>query len=223
MCRHETLEAGRAHVEARAGRARVAEGGAHAVFGTHNLLLGLEDGLYLEVIAVDPAAPAPGRARWFDLDRFAGRRGWPTGSADCDDLDARWRLHRSAGDPVALARGDLRWRMAVPGDGVLPFGGCFPAVIQWDGDAHPADGLAASGCRLRAAGAGAPRGAGVCAGRWRGHADARVVVEAGDTPALLAEIDTPHGRRGWHEGARPGRAMRRRCRHLEPRCRATPR
>ena len=47
-------------------------GGAHAVFGTHNHLLGLGDALYLEAIAVDPDAPAPAYARWFDLDRFNG-------------------------------------------------------------------------------------------------------------------------------------------------------
>ena len=41
-------------------------------FGTHNLLLGLDDGLYLEVISIDPGAPQPAFPRWFDLDRFSG-------------------------------------------------------------------------------------------------------------------------------------------------------
>ena len=55
----ESLGVGRAVVEDQLGL-RLQDGGRHAHFGTHNLLLGLEDGLYLEVIAVDPDAPAPG-------------------------------------------------------------------------------------------------------------------------------------------------------------------
>ena len=66
----ETLEAGRAHVEDALG-VTLQPGGQHRHFGTHNLLLGLEDGLYLEVITVDPSAPDPDYPRWFDLDRFA--------------------------------------------------------------------------------------------------------------------------------------------------------
>ena len=63
------LDEGRAVVEAALG-VTLQRGGRHARFGTHNLLLGLEDGLYLEVIAIDPDAPGPDEARWFDLDRF---------------------------------------------------------------------------------------------------------------------------------------------------------
>ena len=46
-------------------------GGKHALFGTHNKLLRLGD-LYLELIAIDPDAPKPERARWFALDDFSG-------------------------------------------------------------------------------------------------------------------------------------------------------
>ena len=38
------------------------------LMGTHNAVLSLGPRLYLEVIAVDPSLPAPGRPRWFDLD-----------------------------------------------------------------------------------------------------------------------------------------------------------
>lgn len=51
-------------------------------FGTHNRCLGMEDGIYLEVIAVDPEAPPPSRPRWFGLDDpsmqvGAGEGCWP--------------------------------------------------------------------------------------------------------------------------------------------------
>ena len=38
--------------------------------------------------------------------------------------------------------------MAVPADGKLPFDGCFPALIQWEGALHPARALPESGLRL---------------------------------------------------------------------------
>ena len=53
----QTLEDGVAAVEAALG-VKMAGGGQHPHMATHNRLLGLGD-LYLEVIAIDPAAPAP--------------------------------------------------------------------------------------------------------------------------------------------------------------------
>ena len=67
----ESLEEGRAWVEERLGKP-LQPGGKHARFSTHNLLLGLEGGIYVELIAIDPDAPDPGRRRWFDLDDFSG-------------------------------------------------------------------------------------------------------------------------------------------------------
>ena len=53
-------------VEARLG-ATLTGGGKHPLMATHNRLMRLADG-YLEVIAIDPDAPAPDRARWYELD-----------------------------------------------------------------------------------------------------------------------------------------------------------
>lgn len=143
-----TLEEASAHVQKALG-VSLQQGGEHAVFHTHNTLLGLEDGLYLEAIAINPDAPVPQRARWFDLDRFQGPARLTNWICRCDDLDATLAaLPDGFGAPVQLQRGDLRWRMAVPQSGILPFDNCAPALIEWQGDAHPAQRLDVSGCRL---------------------------------------------------------------------------
>ena len=50
-------------------------GGQHPLMSTHNRMLKIASAAfplaYLEIIAIDPAAPAPGRARWFGLDEPA--------------------------------------------------------------------------------------------------------------------------------------------------------
>nr|WP_299687654.1 VOC family protein [uncultured Tateyamaria sp.] len=56
-----TLAEAQAHIEHQLG-VTMQPGGQHAVFHTHNSLLGLEDGLYLEAIAPDPGLP-PRRVR----------------------------------------------------------------------------------------------------------------------------------------------------------------
>ena len=143
-----TLAQATSHVEAALG-AKLQAGGEHAVFHTHNTLLGLERGLYLEAIAANPEAPQPERARWFDLDRFEGTPRLSNWICRCDDLDATLaRLPDGFGAPVDLARGDLRWRMAVPRSGILPFDNSAPALIQWQTDLHPAKRLARSGLDL---------------------------------------------------------------------------
>lgn len=188
----ETLEDGREAVEAALG-VPLQPGGQHAHFGTHNMLLGLEDGLYLEVIAVDQSAPKPGYARWFDLDRFEGFARLTTWICRSDDLAAHVSAQPQAGVPVALARGDLKWRMAVPENGQLPYDHVYPAVMQWDSAGHPAARLVPSGCRLKHLVVSHPE-AGALRRDLQALDDARVVFEEGDA-ALRAEIDTPFGLR----------------------------
>lgn len=170
----------------------LAPGGRHAAMGTHNRLLSLGPDLYLEVIAVDPDAPPPGRARWFGLDGFAGPPRLAAWVAACDDLDAALAAAPAgAGAPLALSRGELSWRMAVAADGGRPFDGVFPALIAWDGAAHPAAMLPDAGCRLRRLTLAHPDAAGLGAA-LAGLDDARLAVVPGP-PGLSAEIDTPGG------------------------------
>jgi hypothetical protein len=173
----------------------MAGGGKHPLMGTHNRLLGLGD-LYLEVIAIDPEAADPGRPRWFDMDRFTGLPRLTNWVAGCDDLAAEVALGpQGIGQPIALARGDYRWQMAVPNDGRLPFEGAFPALIQWEGTAHPAPALPDHGLRLQRLEIGHPQAAElqrVLTGRFE---DARVVITSALKFTLRATIDTPAGRR----------------------------
>ena len=190
----ETLEEAAEAVEAALG-VSMQPGGAHDVFITHNRLLGLADGLYLEAIAADPSRSAPERPRWFDLDNFTGPARLTNWICRCDDLDALLAaLPVEAGAPVSLTRGELRWRMAVPADGKLPFDNLFPPLIQWHCDQHPADMLAQSGCALRRLVVAHPDAAALRDMLAPHFTDARVVYEPG-APALMAEFDTPHGMR----------------------------
>ncbi|WP_413221448.1 VOC family protein [Tritonibacter mobilis] len=187
----KTLAEATAHIEEALG-VPLQPGGAHAVFGTHNRLLGLADGLYLEAIAVDPEATSQRQPRWFDLDRFAGAAritNWICRSSDLDSTLAA--LPVDAGAPVSLTRGDLSWQMAVPKSGILPYDNIFPALIQWQGP-HPAPRLTQQGCSLRRLVVSHPEAQALAELLPLG--DARVVFEPGPA-ALRAEIDTPHGLR----------------------------
>lgn len=184
-----SLAEGLAYVEAALGVA-LAPGGQHPAMGTHNRLLSLGPGEYLEVIAIDPSAPSPGRARWFGLDGYAGAprvAGWV---AACDDLDAALARH-PGGCALALARGDLRWRMGVSDSGMMPFDGCFPALIEWQGTAHPAPRLPDVGCRLSVLEISHPRAADLTLALPL--RDPRLVLRDG-VAGLRAAIDTPRGR-----------------------------
>ncbi|MCC5982852.1 MAG: VOC family protein [Rhodobacteraceae bacterium] len=190
----ETLDAGVAAVEAALGMA-LHPGGRHARMGTHNRLLSLGPAEYLEVIAIDPDAPAPDHPRWFDLDRFTGRPRPQTWIARCDDLQAALALApEGAGRPLDFARDDLRWRMAVPADGRLPFDSLFPALIAWQGARHAAARLPDTGARLEALVLRHPQADALRAALGPLMNDARVSVSTGPV-ALSAAIRTPHGLR----------------------------
>jgi Glyoxalase-like domain len=191
-----TLADGVAAMEALLG-VPMAAGGQHTHMSTHNRLVNLGD-LYLEVIAIDPTAPAPAWPRWFDLDHFSGAPRLTNWVAACDDLGAEVAASPAGvGVPVALLRGDFRWQMAVPADGRLPFGGCFPALIQWEGAAHPAPRLPDMGLRLERLIIRHPDARGLeraLAGRL---SDARLMIAAG-AQGLEAHIQTPQGLRVLH-------------------------
>lgn len=162
---------------------------------THNRLLGLGD-LYLEVIAPNPVEPRPLWPRWFDLDNFSGNTRLTNWVCRSESLNEVLGLcPPGTGIPLSLQRGDYRWQMAVPADGKLPFDGCFPALIQWQGPLHPARALPDCGARLTRLEIAHPKAAALQAALAPLFQDPRVVITQGPAKAMRASFDTPHGPR----------------------------
>jgi Glyoxalase-like domain len=150
-----TLDEGSAYIAAQLG-SELVPGGQHVRLGTHNRLLGLGPGIYLEVIAIDPQGGAPFQPRWFALDDPGMQTRLKTGPrlihwvAHSNNIEAD-----AAASPAPLGiihpmeRGTLEWRITIPKDGHLPAGGVVPTLIQWDVDDHPSKRLPDSGCHLK--------------------------------------------------------------------------
>lgn len=187
----ERLDEGVAWAEARLGVALEA-GGQHARYGTHNALLGLAGGLYLEVIAIDPEAAAPEGARWFGLDSFSGAPRLVTWVCRSPGL-AKGPVPAGFDGIVALTRGALAWDMAEAEGGVLPFDQCHPGLIDWGDTAHPATRLAPSGLELERLTLTHPDAEGLRAA-LAGLQDARVEIIRGPEAGLRAVLRGPEGR-----------------------------
>jgi hypothetical protein len=187
------LEDGVRQLETRWG-VRARPGGRHPGLGTHNALLGLGQGAYLEVIAPDPDQPAPATPRPFGLDSLDQPRlaGW---AVRCDDIDARVAHARAQGydpgDPVELRRAaaqgpPLRWRLT---PGALG-GGPVSFLIDWGDAAHPSRS-APTGLTLVSFHLEHPRSE-VLTGVLEALA-VQVAVVRGPSPGLVARIDGPGG------------------------------
>ncbi|NNK78223.1 MAG: VOC family protein [Litoreibacter sp.] len=191
----ERLETGTAFAEETLG-APLAPGGQHAAMGTHNRLLSLGPELYFEVIAIDPDAPAPDRPRWFALDHFSGPPRLTNWILKTPDMAAALaQLPDGFGEVMHIARGDLRWQMAVPATGVLPWGGWAPALIQWEGDTHPAARLPDQGIRLKSLTLRHPQAVEMAELLAPLMPRDTALFEPAPTPGLRALFETPDGER----------------------------
>jgi hypothetical protein len=161
----DTLERGVQWCEAALG-VTPERGGEHGLMGTHYRLLRIATAqyprTYLEIIAINAAAPQPGHRRWFDLDdpdlRHQVRQQprlvhFVASTADAAEaLKSLARLGIERGPLMAAERatpaGLLRWQISVRRDGQRLFYGGLPTLIQW-GEVHPADTMADTGLALQ--------------------------------------------------------------------------
>ncbi len=178
------LSEGMALMQARLGVAPV-PGGSHPGVGTHNALLALGPGTYLEIIAPDPAQAIP------DQDLPYGLAGlqtpklitWAIRPAD---WDTHARHTRRLGLQTRLRDGfranpqgiQFRWRSAQPVPPVTVRGqdltGLVPFAIEWQSSAHPA-AAAPGNLRLESL--------------MLMHPHPRVLAQAVDTLALPCVVD----------------------------------
>lgn len=179
-------------------------GGAHAFMGTHNRLFSIASAgfprSYLEIIAIDPDAPPPGRARWFDLDdafvqavlaRGPALLHWVARCADVRSACAALaQMDIDRGEVLRAerraAQGVLRWQISVRSDGQRLFAGALPTLIEW-GDTHPADAMPPSGVVLERVVAGLPAAT-------RALLPDKVEIDPAPGAApIRATLATPHG------------------------------
>ena len=178
-------------------------GGQHPLMGTHNRLFDISGEAFpqafFEIIAVDPGATPPGRARWFGLDMLdlRGRPRllhWVARSRAIDEQSqALCAMGLDIGPAIAASRdtphGRLAWRISVRDDGRLLADGALPTLIDWGRTPHPTASMATPGVTLQAL-------------TLRGLTPAAIqalevhqVAHAADAgPALSATLDTPRGR-----------------------------
>ena len=196
-----SLEQGVAFIRDRLG-VDIPKGGKHPLMSTHNRLMRLGETSFLEVISIDPDAPPPGRARWFELDEPAmqarlaeGPRlvSWVIRSADIAGTVGGASF--PVGAVTRLGRDALSWQLTVPDDGRIPGEGVMPHVIQWDDGLRPWERMADLGCRLEGLVIAhpAPEAAAAHLASLSHGGIAGVHVEQGPAPALSARIVTPAG------------------------------
>jgi hypothetical protein len=137
------LDAGVADLERRLG-VRAATGGQHPGRGTRNALIALGPDSYLEILAPDPAQPAPAGGPWFGVDPQVPARlaGWAAKGVDLPRLAASAAQRGVPLGPVVAGsrqRPDgvmLTWTLTDPG--VTPDMSFAPFFIDWAASPHPA-------------------------------------------------------------------------------------
>ncbi len=152
-------------------------GGEHDKFGTHNRLFKIATPkypmAYLEIIAINPAAPLPKsqkNKRWFDLDDPRIQRAIAKTPrlihmvANTTDIQADRQALREQqierGSVIHASRktnkGRLQWQITVREDGERLFDGTLASLIQWGKEdaaeplrLHPRNTLPRSGVSLQ--------------------------------------------------------------------------
>lgn len=193
-------------------------GGQHAGWGTHNRLLNLGNGNYLELIAADPGQPQPTRVggngrpvrreRPFGLDRPDTQRALaqrprllhyvmrtPRLQAAVEALDY------DCGTVHAMSRGTLTWQIALLEQGMprlrsvaashAPMVSVLPTLIDWGSTPHPSTTLPPQGVTLQALRIAAPAPMLIRLGGI--VRDPRLILCEATEPSLGLELSSPQG------------------------------
>ncbi len=175
-------------------------GGEHDFMGTHNRLWSLGPGSYLELVAVNPNAPAPSRPRWFGLDDPDIQDSLASGprllnwAVRVDDLEAVVKnCSVNLGTIHAASRGDFKWQVAIREDGALIHQGHVPLVIQWQSET-PASKMTDQGLSLVRMKAHRSEKTGVIKALENIGAESFIKITDGSvTAGIMAEIATGDG------------------------------
>jgi len=178
-------------------------GGTHPEMGTHNHVLRLGEGTYLEIIATDPSAPPPSGPRWFGLDDLeAVQSDWANGErlrgwvARTDDIDAVLADHGELlGGKMRLGKNA---GFSLLADGSLPLGGVLPSVIDRAGQSPRSTRLTDHGAQLRDFVLEHPSPAKVMALYEEFGIRNAPLVQDGPRTRYFATIDTPRGLKTLH-------------------------
>lgn len=130
---------------------RPVPGGHHPPYGTHNALLSLGPGVYLEIITRDPALPAPGRGALVEISPGGDSRliTWALRVEDIRESaaaadDADMRLGRiESGSRTRTDGSEIAWQSTDPY--AMPMSGAIPLLISWGNTAHPSAAVPVGG------------------------------------------------------------------------------
>jgi hypothetical protein len=195
MYASSSLQKGMDDIEALLG-VRPVKGGHHPGYGTHNALLSLGPGVYLEVIARDPELPAPEGGTLVDMPEGAQSRLW-TWIYRTADIEAATEVAKRAGvglGPVETGSrnrpdgSEISWQLTDPA--AMPMDGAIPFLINWGSTTHPSLAVP-SGGRLTELVIEHPQPDKVRSAL--ASFGAKVVVRSGDQFRLLATIETDGG------------------------------
>lgn len=133
-------------------------GGTHDQMGTHNHLMQIGEGIFLELIAINPNAKPPEapQKRWFNLDdphlqqQLKHSPKLVTWIARTPHINAETtKLNTNIGDIHHVSRGSLNWQITIAQNGKLAENGLFPTLIQWQNNQTPASHMADLGIKLK--------------------------------------------------------------------------
>ena len=192
-----SLEAGSEYIWHKFG-VRPDPGGTHKGWGTHNSLMQVGGGTYLEIIAPDPSQPDPNEPRPFGIDspqlheRIAVRPRLVHYMLRTADIAATsYNLDYDPGPIKNMSRGDLHWQLTVRPMRGQPDEALMPSLINWGQSIPPAGSLLTRGVVLTTLHVRGPAALRVKLAPLA--QDRRIKIGEHDSPMLAAEFQTPSG------------------------------